>query len=60
VSDPAGEAGAIVAQLREAPADVDGLVRATELPPDRVAAALTQLELDGLVTVRDGIYRPLG
>jgi DNA processing protein len=58
--DPKGEDGTIVALLRESPMGIDGLVRATGLPTERVAAVLVRLELDGLVRVADGVYRPAG
>ena len=48
---------AILAALREAPAGADELVIRTSAPIERVAAALMALELDGLVTVGEGVYR---
>lgn len=57
---PEGAGGAILAALRESPAGIDALVRATGLPADRVAAELARLELDGLVRPGDGLYRVCG
>jgi DNA processing protein len=39
------------------PASADELVRKTGLGADEVARALVELELDGRVAVRDGVYR---
>lgn len=39
------------------PASADELVRKTELGADEIARALIELELDGRVTVSDGVYR---
>jgi DNA processing protein len=41
------------------PASADELVRGTGLGADEIARALVELELAGLVTVADGLYRPL-
>jgi DNA processing protein len=41
------------------PATADELVRATGLPSGEVAATLAELELDGLATEGNGIYRSL-
>jgi DNA processing protein len=41
------------------PATADELVRKTGLPPGEVVAALAELELAGLATEGDGIYRRL-
>jgi predicted Rossmann fold nucleotide-binding protein DprA/Smf involved in DNA uptake len=54
---PGGPAGDLLAVLRDAPRDVDGLARQTGLTPAGVAAALAVLELEGLVRSADGIYR---
>ena len=43
--------------LRQAPAAVDELVRATAMPAGEVAAALAELELAGLASGGDGVYR---
>jgi DNA processing protein len=48
---------AVLEVLRSAPATVDELVATTALDPGRLAAALTELELAGLVTEGDGVYR---
>jgi DNA processing protein len=50
-------AAAILAELRTAPADVDGLVRRTGLAAAEVAAALVELELEGVASSADGLYR---
>jgi len=39
------------------PASADELVRKTGLGPDEIARALVELELEGRVTMRDGVYR---
>ncbi len=41
------------------PATADELARATGLPPGHVAAALTELEVAGVVAEGEGLYRPL-
>lgn len=51
------EAAALVAVLADEAAGPDELVARTGLPVDRVAAALVELELAGLVTQTDGRYR---
>jgi DNA processing protein len=51
----AGEA--VLLRIRAAPASADELVRAVELDAAAVAAALTELELYGLLTETSGIYR---
>lgn len=53
-----GAAGAVLALLRESPAAVDELVRRSGLGAEQVAAALVELELDGLACAGDGVYRP--
>ena len=50
-------AAAIVDALSCGSATQDDLVRATALPASAVAAALVELELDGLVTVEEGVVR---
>jgi len=42
------------------PASADELVRRTGLGADEIARALVELELAGLVTASEGLYRPLG
>ena len=55
-----GDAAALLALVREAPAGADELVRRSGLAADAVAAELVRLELEGLVVVADGRYRPAG
>lgn len=50
-------AAAVLARVRDAPAAVDELARVCELAPAVVAAALSELELHGLVVEADGLYR---
>jgi DNA processing protein len=52
-----GCAATVLDELRAAPADVDGLSRRTRLPAAAVAAALVELELEGLACSADGLYR---
>ena len=54
---PEGDAGRVLAVLREAPATADELARAVALPAAEVAALLTALELEGLVEGGEGSYR---
>ena len=54
---PDGAAGAVLTLLREGPADADGLARRAGLTADRAAAALVELELGGLATESEGVYR---
>jgi DNA processing protein len=55
---PTSETGGVVlAVISEGPAAIDDIVRRTELSAAAVAAALAELELCGLVTEGDGIYR---
>jgi DNA processing protein len=56
-AEPEGDAGLVLALLRDAPATVDELARATGIPAGEIAALLTALELDGLVELGDGAYR---
>jgi DNA processing protein len=56
-SPVAGDAGAVLARLRDAAATADELARATGLDAGAVAAALTELELSGLCAGSDGRYR---
>jgi DNA processing protein len=58
--EPSGELPtAILAALRERPAGADEIAGLTGTPVERVAAALVELELDGLVTCGEGVYRPI-
>ena len=55
---PISETGGVVlAVISDGPAAVDDIVRRTGLTAAAVAAALAELELCGLVTEGDGIYR---
>jgi DNA processing protein len=56
-AEPEGDAGRVLAILRDAPATADEIARAVGLPAADVAALLTALELDGLVELGDGAYR---
>ena len=59
-----GETAALVlARLEAGPLPADALARTLELDPGALAAALTELELAGAVSERDGFFRlarPLG
>jgi DNA processing protein len=55
VSEPARN---VLARLRDAPADADELAHATKLEAGALAAALTELEVAGLVAEAAGVYRP--
>ena len=57
---PAGLAGRLLDRLAEQPASIDELARTLGLEPGDVAAALIELELTGLVSEEDGVYRPAG
>jgi DNA processing protein len=50
-------AGHVFAQIADAAHDADGLARATGRSTGEVAAALVELELAGLVTQAEGLYR---
>ena len=50
-------AEAVLERLRESPRSADELVRAIGVDPSAGAAALTELELAGRVTIEDGVYR---
>jgi DNA processing protein len=50
-------AARIVTRLEVEPACADTLVRSLELDPSELAAALTELELAGVVSERDGFFR---
>jgi DNA processing protein len=52
---PAG--AAVLGQIRDGPASADEVVRAVGLDAAAVGAALTELELQGLLTEASGIYR---
>ncbi len=54
---PGGLAGALLGRLAESPASVDELARSSRVAPGEVAAALVDLELAGLVSEGDGVYR---
>ena len=54
-----GEAAtAVLERVRAAATTADELARATGLPPGELAAAVTELELAGVVTVEEGVVRP--
>jgi DNA processing protein len=53
-------AGLVLAKVRDAAASADELARATGLPAEELAVALTELELAGAVTEEGGVYRPAG
>jgi DNA processing protein len=57
--EPEGAAAVLLDLLRESPGCIDELVARSGLPAERVAAALAELELDGLAATGDGIYRPV-
>lgn len=50
-------ADAILSRVRDRPSTGDELVRASGIAPGDVAAALTELELSGAVTLEEGVYR---
>ena len=53
-----GEAAqAVLERLRQTPASADALARATGLDAGATAAALLELELAGLVSEGEGVYR---
>lgn len=58
-SDPelGGTAAAVLGRVREGAAGADELARATGLGAGELAAALTELELAGVVTEEEGSYR---
>jgi DNA processing protein len=55
--EPAAAQGASSPLLELLPATADELVRRTGLGADQVARALVDLELEGLVSASDGLYR---
>jgi len=50
-------AAAVLTRMRDGARTADELVRAVELDPAAVAGALVELELAGVVTEADGVYR---
>jgi len=52
-----GAGAAVLSRVRDGPASADELVRAVGLEPGSVVAALTELEMQGLLTESSGIYR---
>ena len=50
----------MLAHVRAAAMGADELARAAELGAGELAAALTELELAGLVTVEEGVVRATG
>jgi DNA processing protein len=55
-----GSAEAVLARLRDAPASADDLARGTRLTAPEVASALAELELAGVITEGEGLYRAAG
>jgi DNA processing protein len=58
--DLSADAALALASVREAPAGADELARGTGLDAARLAAALCELELAGLASVDEGVYRAHG
>jgi DNA processing protein len=56
-ADVGSLAGTLLGRLSEGPLTADDLLRATAVDPAAGAAALTELELAGRVTMEDGVYR---
>ncbi len=56
-AEVSGEAGRLLARLRESAAAADELARATGLGAGEVSAALAELELAGLASEGEGLYR---
>jgi DNA processing protein len=50
-------AGVLLGRLGDGPLTADDLLRAAAVDPAAGAAALTELELAGRVTIEDGVYR---
>ena len=50
-------ATAVLGQIREGPIGADELSRATGLTAGTLAVALTELELTGVVSEENGVYR---
>jgi DNA processing protein len=57
IGSAGGEAGALLERLRDGPATADELARATGRGAGELAVLLSELELAGLVTEADGVYR---
>jgi DNA processing protein len=57
--DVGDRAAQVLARLRDTPAGADDLARATNLDAAALAAALTELEVTGLVTEAAGVYRTI-
>ena len=55
--DVSGPAAHVLARLRDAPLGADELARAVELDAGALAAALSELEVAGLVAEAAGVYR---
>jgi DNA processing protein len=55
--DVSERAAALLSMLRDGPAGADELAATAELPASELSIFLTELELAGLVTVADGVYR---
>jgi DNA processing protein len=55
--EPGGSAASVLAELRNEPAGADVLARRTGLDVAAVSAALVELELAGLVSGDEGVYR---
>jgi predicted Rossmann fold nucleotide-binding protein DprA/Smf involved in DNA uptake len=55
--EPEPEQGERSPLLELLPASADELVRGTGLGADEIARALVELELEGRVLMRDGVYR---
>jgi DNA processing protein len=55
--EPGGSAASVLAELRNEPAGADSLARRTGLDVATVSAALVELELAGLVSGDEGVYR---
>jgi predicted Rossmann fold nucleotide-binding protein DprA/Smf involved in DNA uptake len=53
----AGAAAEVLAAVYDAPAGIDELTRRLGVTPAAVAAALTELELGGLVVEAEGVFR---
>ena len=58
VEAPGGLPGRLLERLAEQPSSIDELARTLALEPGDVAAGLIELELAGLVSEEDGVYRP--
>jgi DNA processing protein len=56
-ADVSPDAGTILELVRDGPAGADELTARAALEPGAVSAALTELELAGLVIAADGVYR---